>query len=193
VTRAEKVAEAQRLQARGLLQREIAARMGVSFKTVNAWLNDPDLSRQRERRKRYQGTCKHCGAATDGSNGKAAAPDVCARCLPFDPDWLAAITYWTSERIIEAIRYWNVKYGEPPAVADWRPHRSRTMNDSARAARSEREHAAGKVPSSTHVYKRFPSWNAALEAAGFTPRAPYGGAGNQYRRRAVRAKARTAA
>lgn len=35
---------------------------------------------QRERRKRYQGTCERCGAPTDGSNGRDKAPRFCQTC-----------------------------------------------------------------------------------------------------------------
>lgn len=41
MTRAEKAATAQRLRLRGLLEREIAQRMGVSQPTVSKWLNPP--------------------------------------------------------------------------------------------------------------------------------------------------------
>jgi predicted transcriptional regulator len=80
VTRADFVREAQRLRAEGLLQREIANRFSVSLTAVNTWLSDPDLSKQRARRKRYRGTCEDCGRSTDGSNGKAKAPKLCAVC-----------------------------------------------------------------------------------------------------------------
>lgn len=194
MTRAEKVAAITTLAERDHLTiGEAGARLGFKPQTARNLVADPDGAKQRERRKRYQGTCKHCGAATDGSNGKRAAPDVCLRCLPTDPDWLAAMTYWTPERIIEAIRYWNAKYGEPPAVADWDTLLPRRMHDPERAARYKREQEAGKVPSCRVVYNKFPSWNAAIQAAGFEPRAAHGGSGNQYRRRLMRAKAKAAA
>lgn len=80
MTRAEKVAEAQRLRAEGLKLREIAERMGASVQTVGAWISDPDLSKQRQRRQRYAGRCVDCGKPTDGSNGSAKAPKRCLDC-----------------------------------------------------------------------------------------------------------------
>jgi DNA-binding NarL/FixJ family response regulator len=41
--RAQSVAEASRLREQGLLLREIGDRMGVSPKTVHAWLSDPEV------------------------------------------------------------------------------------------------------------------------------------------------------
>jgi hypothetical protein len=60
--RAQSVAEASRLRREGLLLREIGAQMGVSAKTVHAWLSDPDGSKARERKSRYHdGVCRDCG------------------------------------------------------------------------------------------------------------------------------------
>jgi hypothetical protein len=36
--------------------------------------------RERQRRRLYAGTCEDCGKLTDGSNGRAKAPKVCAAC-----------------------------------------------------------------------------------------------------------------
>jgi transposase len=80
-TRAEKVAEAQRLRAEGLKHREIGERMGAKRSTVNAWLNDPDGSKSKARKDSYRGVCKDCGKPTYGSNGRDAAPDQCADCF----------------------------------------------------------------------------------------------------------------
>lgn len=80
MTRAEKVAEAQRLRAKGLGVREIAERMNSKPGTVSLWLSDPDLSKQRARRRAYQGTCETCGAKTDGSEGAEKAPTICSKC-----------------------------------------------------------------------------------------------------------------
>lgn len=80
MTREEKVAKARILRASGLKLREIAAEMGgVAISTVDTWLNDPDLSRQRERRKTYGKDCIDCGKRTDGSNGYDS-PERCYDC-----------------------------------------------------------------------------------------------------------------
>ncbi len=68
MTRAEKVAEAQRLRAEGLLLREIAERMGCGFRTVSVWLNDPDGSKSRRTARDWRalraGVCVDCGGHT---------------------------------------------------------------------------------------------------------------------------------
>lgn len=103
MTRAEKVATAQRLRAEGLLLREIAERMGAKLKTVSGWLSDPDLSRQRARRETYAGTCIDCGAPTDGSGGYGA-PERCTHCRPRDVQVAAMRARWRPHRtMIEAM------------------------------------------------------------------------------------------
>lgn len=74
------ITEAHRLRAQGLTMREIGERLGRQRSTVAAWINDPDGSKQRERHKRYGGTCERCGARTTGCNGRAKAPKLCAEC-----------------------------------------------------------------------------------------------------------------
>ena len=71
---------AQELRAAGLLQREIAVRLGVSRSYVAALYNDPDGAKARARKDSYRGTCESCGAPTDGSNGRGAAPTRCDPC-----------------------------------------------------------------------------------------------------------------
>jgi transcriptional regulator with XRE-family HTH domain len=80
MTRLEKATIAQGLRAQGLLQRQIAERMGVAIQTVDSWLNDPDGSRLRARKNSYRGACEQCGAPTDGSNGPGKAPKLCLAC-----------------------------------------------------------------------------------------------------------------
>jgi hypothetical protein len=81
VTREDFVRAAQQLRQDGLSVTEIAVHFHVRRSTASSWLSDPDLSKQRARRKRYQGTCEDCGAATDGSNGRKKAPHVCVSCF----------------------------------------------------------------------------------------------------------------
>lgn len=39
-----------------------------------------ELAGARERKERYRGRCRECGAATSGCNGAAAAPELCRPC-----------------------------------------------------------------------------------------------------------------
>jgi transposase len=80
VTRAEKVAEAQRLRHEGFYYREIGERLGVSVSTADQYVNDPDLLKLRARKDSYRGKCEKCGGPTDGSNGPGGAPKRCNDC-----------------------------------------------------------------------------------------------------------------
>lgn len=79
MTRKQKVERATRLRAEGLTLREIGEEMGYAISTVNAWLNDPDRSKEIRRKQSYGGVCEVCGDPTDGSNGSANAPKLCRR------------------------------------------------------------------------------------------------------------------
>ena len=79
-TRAERLAQITALIERGLTHRQIAGELGLSPSGVREIIYDPDGSKQRERRKRYEGTCIDCGARTDGANGREKAPIRCDAC-----------------------------------------------------------------------------------------------------------------
>lgn len=106
--------------------------------------------KQKARRARYQGTCSDCGAKTDGSNGRDKAPKRCNSCSVAHQ--IAYKTVWTRERIIASVRQWADEHGEPPGAFDWL--------------------SCPGYPAFSLVMKRFGSWNAAIEAAGYTPRKP---------------------
>lgn len=183
-TRAENAAAVKRLRDEGLLQREITERLGLSRSYVSELLVDPEGTAVRERKARYHGTCVDCGGATYGGAGLAAAPKRCHPCrkeFEQTPEYRAAKTLWSRPRIIAAIQDWAAIHGEPPAVCDWNPHHARILGDEERAQRYERE--ADRWPGFTSVFRRFGSWTAALEAAGFEGRSAHGGDGNQLRRR----------
>lgn len=181
----ELVAEAQRLRGEGLVYREIGERLGVPLKSVYQWINDPDGAALRARKDSYAGICVDCGEPTSGSEGRREEPRChpCAVALANDER-----TIWTSAALVCAIQEWAHEYGEPPGVIDWSPYDARTrLHDEARARRFE--DADGQWPWFTHVVRVFGSWNAGIDAAGFTPREAHGGGGNVQRRRSARAKA----
>lgn len=150
MTRSQKVGEINRLRALQWTHAEIAAHLGLSRSTIRNLINDPDGSKQRARRKRYQGHCETCGALTDGSNGRAAAPRFCAQCAP------DAHRVWTREKLIAKIRQFALEHGRPPHSAEWRGPRS------------------SGYPSSVTVQYVFGSWANGIEAAGFPrPRSGY--------------------
>lgn len=161
MTRAEKVAQAQRLRADGLKLREIGERMGVPLKTASAWLSDPDLSKQRARRERYAGRCVDCGNPTDGSGGPSQAPERCLSCNSARRHAAAR------ERHLTAIRLFAERYGRPPGAVDFSPNMARRIGHEWRARRWERD---GDYTWTPDVLNVFGSWNAAIEVAGFEPR-----------------------
>jgi len=77
---------------------------------------------------------------------------------------------WTPDLIIAAINAWAEQYGTPPAASDWNPALARRQGRPDRAER----HAAGDWPFYSTIFRYFPSWSAAIEAAGF-PSRPRGG------------------
>jgi hypothetical protein len=143
VTRAEKVTEIARLKSLGWRNAEIAAHLGMRESGVRNLINDPDGAKQRERRKCYQGTCETCGASTDGSNGRSAAPRFCAQCAP------DAHRIWTREKLIATIRRFASEHGRPPHSSEWNGPR------------------CSGYPSSFTVRYVFGSWANGIEAAGF--------------------------
>ena len=165
---------------------EIARHFGVSKTTVCRWVYPGVAERSRvlarEAKRRRTGTCIDCGVATKYGGGEHAISPRCPTCAAIERG--KDITKWTHERIVAAIRDWNLLYGEPPAIPDWNPYGARTvLGDEERAKRWEK--GRGRWPWFTSVVYQFGSWNAAIEAAGFHPRPPHGGGGNACRRRSA--------
>jgi hypothetical protein len=103
----------------------------------------------------YSGTCRECGARTNGSDGPGTASDLCCHCAP------AANAKWTRDVIIAAIQGWAREHGSPPAATDWNSALAR------RRGRPPRD--IEKYPPLSVVQDMFGSWSAGIEAAGFTP------------------------
>lgn len=112
------------------------------------------------RKAQYGGVCENCGAATDGSYGSALAPKLCRPCR------LEEQTTWGADGVLTAIRRWVETYGEPPGEVDWNPNLARRRDHLHRVERYE----TGNWPSHATVTYHFGSWNAAIEAAGFSAR-----------------------
>ena len=73
------------------------------------------------------------------------------------------VTRWTRETIIEKIREWNDRYGEPPCSADWNPSLARWRAQEWRAER----YRDGFWPSTNAAKRPFDgSFDAAVRAAG---------------------------
>src|ERR671939_985719 len=73
---------------------------------------------------------------------------------------------WTRELIIQKIREWNDRYGEPPCSADWNPSLARWRAQEWRAER----YRGGVWPSTNAAKRPFGgSFDAAVRAAGLEP------------------------
>jgi DNA-directed RNA polymerase subunit RPC12/RpoP len=151
--RAQSVAEASRLRREGLLLREIGAQMGVSAKTVHAWLSDPDGSKARERKSRYHdGVCRDCGGPcyrywSDSRGGYTAW-----RCQKCERRRLHEQRTWTKRKVRAALARWADDLGRPPTA-------------------EETGLPGTRVPYRT-IQREFGSFNSALEAAGLPAREP---------------------
>src|SRR6476646_4838049 len=66
---------------------------------------------------------------------------------------------YTRAEILEAIRAWSHRYGEPPTVVDWEPSRARRLGQPWRAARFE----SGTWPTARMVRLQFNQFNSAVE------------------------------
>ena len=105
----------------GLSIAEIARRLGRDETPVKAYLYDPTGEKAREVKAHYRGVCRGCGAPTSARNGKGDAYAYCKACHPG-----AIEREWTRERVLEAMRAWDARYGSPPTSYDWSlPHASR--------------------------------------------------------------------
>lgn len=165
VPRADAVELVQSYRRDGLSVTEIARHIGVKRGTVASWLSDPDLSRQAVRRKGYARPCAWCGKPLSGCNGRARTGILCRSCT------MQARSKWTRERIIEVIQEFAQTYGRAPAASEFSPQLFGRRAPDARD-RCEMVKAAGDYPSYSWVRYQFGSWNAAIEAAGLTPRKP---------------------
>ena len=135
---------------------------------------------ERCRKRQYDMPCVDCGARVSGYDGHRDEPRCfqCANRIARDEAKI-----WTRAAVVLAIQEWAAIYDDPPAVADWDPAVARRINNEARALRWK--DADGRWPSANTVRRELGSWAHALAAAGFEPRAPHGGAGNQRRRRSA--------
>lgn len=165
MTRAERAVQAAELRKGGMLIREIAAEMGISDSYAQELLADPDGSKVKARKESYRGTCKVCGAKTDGSNGRSGSPAYCHRCVARTNSRVR----WGVDEIIAAIKRWHDLYGEIPAAWDWSPAMAR-YHDATDIDRIEMRWASGNWPAVNSVRHYFGGWNEAIAAAGFDPR-----------------------
>lgn len=158
--RAQRARAAAWLYGQGMTRDQIARRLGISRSYAAALLSDPTGEKDRMRKHRYCGVCERCGARTDGSNGRAHAPSLCAACFR---QRQREERRWTPEAIVAAIQTWAEEHGRPPrSHPDW-------------------TNAGPDHPASATVQYVFGLWADAVEAAGlprpFAGHNRYGGKG----------------
>jgi uncharacterized protein (DUF433 family) len=112
---------------------------------------------ERRERRRLAAICPKC------QGEKHEDAKHCRSCAP-----MGAPQFWTPPLVVERIRAWVELYGNIPAATDWNPSMARL---NGRPDIADRFYADGCWPHYSTVVARFGSWNAGIEAAGFTPRA----------------------
>lgn len=172
--RQELIDQARALKKKGLTNKQLQEHFGVKKDTIRRWL-DPEYDErakasQRARKESYQGTCVICGTPTSGSYGPNNVQTLCyehkMQNRPPKPH------LWPKERIIKAMQDWETIFGEPPSMVDWNSTQARKMGDFDRADYFDQN--KDLWPWFSQVFRAFGSWNAGIEAAGFTPRPQYG-------------------
>jgi AraC-like DNA-binding protein len=138
-------------EAEGLSIGQIAARLGRSPPTIKAYLYDPTGEKARAVKARYQGVCRGCGAYTQPRNGKGDAYAYCKACHPG-----AIERRWTRDRVLDAMRVWQARYGQLPSSYDWsRTHARR------RGGRMLERLSEGDWPSASVVTVACGGWRRA--------------------------------
>jgi DNA-binding CsgD family transcriptional regulator len=76
---------------------------------------------------------------------------------------------WPRRVVVQRIQEFVARYGVTPGARDWNP--AMAIAD-GRSDLADRFHRDGCWPYATIVLQRFGTWNGAIKAAGFEPRAP---------------------
>jgi hypothetical protein len=157
------------LRARGMMQREIAAELGIPRSWAAELCNDPDGSRARARKDRLGLPCPRCGTRMTGSEGRGTrrAPKLCQACSRETP----ANKIWTRETVVAAFQHFERVVGRPPTTVDRAniPPSVAAHLSAERIAEGQRAARLVPLPAPGTVAALFGSWAAALAAAGFEP------------------------
>ena len=108
---------------------------------------------------RYRGVCRGCGASTSARNGKGDAYAYCKQCHPG-----AIAREWTRERVRDAMRAWDARYGSPPTSYDW------SVSHASRRPEALDRLQDGSWPAPSTVTELYGTW-AAARADAFPRRA----------------------
>lgn len=133
---------AHRMFAAGAEYAEVEHATGVNISTLRNW--------------KYAKGCVDCG--------RPVADAVTARCVACAD---AAKTYWTPERIINAVQKFVARYGRTPTATDWNPSQAVEIGRTEIAARFYED---GCWPHQYTCQRLIGSLNQAVELAGYRPR-----------------------
>lgn len=142
-------------EAEGLAIRQIADRLGRLPATVKAYFYDPTGEKARAVKARYHGVCRGCGADTQPRNGKGGAYAYCKACHPG-----AIERRWTRDRVLDAMRAWQTRYGRLPSSYDWSATHARR-----RGGEAVERLRGGDWPPASVVSRVCGSWATARAAA----------------------------
>jgi len=146
--------QAVRLRAQGLLQHEIALRLGISRSYASALYRDPSREQERRRKNGYRQPCPRCGTLMDGSS--LPTPSLCTRCECAERH---DNRLWPPDEIIRAIQHFNEIVGRPPLSQEWL-----TAEQRSELPPPTRFH---RWPYTSEVQREMGSWSNAIEQAGF--------------------------
>lgn len=158
LSRAERVEQIRPLLAAGMLQAEIARRVGVSRSYVSDLARDSSGEKARARKDRQTGRCMDCGGDTFNSGGR----DRSSRCAACFRAAQSASKFWTRERMISQVREFHRVTGRPPRVTDASEAHARQSGVLGR-----RGNHGVRLPYPPVVYQVFGSWGGLIRAAGF--------------------------
>jgi hypothetical protein len=135
----------------GLSIAEIARRLRRADATIKAYLYDPTGEKARAVKRRYQETCRGCGAPTSPRGGKGDAYQYCKRCHPG-----AIAARRTRAWVRDAMRAWRETYGRAPSSTDWsRTHARRRGGEALRRLQE------GDWPAPSTVIDLYGTWAGA--------------------------------
>lgn len=148
------VALTEALTAQRVPRGQIASRLGVSPRTIDAYRYDPTNAKHREFRLLLRGTCRRCGRPTTYlRKGRSSA--LCASCRP-----TSAPSTWTRETAVQALREWEQTFGFRPTLQDLDRARAQARGPDA-VARLDQV----RVPSPRALRRLFGSGPAGLQEA----------------------------
>lgn len=158
------------MRAAGLLQREIAAALGVSRSYASELLLDPTGAKARARKDALAGSCERCHGPTSGSDGGPSR--FCVRCMAIVQH---EERYWTKSRVVEALRAAAEILGRTPTISDLQPspsilaHLSPERVEQIRAFRRRAVEIGLRLPSNGTIVVEFGSIGEAVRVAGLAP------------------------